>query len=229
LKLVNSPFYAFPRKITTIPQAIVIIGYSALRNLVLTKSAFDLFPKFVGADNFEYEAFWKHSIACGVGAKILAKACEYDEIEEMFVSGLLHDIGKIVQEQFLRDSFSEALSHAAGNRTTILYAENEVMGFCHTDTGNLAVEKWNLPTVLVECVAYHHKPKHADRHRKQVSMVHLANVLAHALKFGSSGQRVLSGVDRFAWDTLELPLSALEPVMADMIVQFDDAVNFVMS
>ncbi len=58
LKLVNSPFYAFPRKITTIPQAIVIIGYSALRNLVLTKSAFELFPRFVGGKNFKYMAFW---------------------------------------------------------------------------------------------------------------------------------------------------------------------------
>ncbi len=229
LKLVNSPFYALPRSISTIPQAIVIVGYSALRNLVLTKSAFDLFPKFYGAENFEYVSFWKHSVGCGVGAKIIAKHCEYHEIEEMFVSGLLHDVGKVVQEQFLRGKFSEAISFACKSNITIHEAENDVMGFCHTDTGNLVAEKWNLPSVIVEPITYHHKPRYTDKHRLQVSMVHLANVLSHALQLGSSGQKVLTGIDGFAWETLGLSLGCIEEIMKKMLNEFDGAVNFIMS
>ena len=229
LKLVNSPFYALPRKITTIPQAIVIIGYSALRNLVLTTSAFDLFPKFVGTRTFKYFSFWKHCIGCGVGAKIIAQHCKYSEVEEMFVSGLLHDVGKVVQEQFARHIFSEALAHADKCHTTILEAETSVMGFSHTETGHLVAEKWNLPPVITESITYHHSPRNADKNRLQVSMVHLANVLSHALEFGSSGQNVLSGADEFAWETLGLTLSSIEKIMDEMLNEFDDAVKFVMS
>ena len=229
LKLVNSPFYAFPRRITTIPQAIVILGYSALRNLVLTKSAFELFPKFVGTENFKYFLFWKHSVACGVGSKVISKMLKFKEIEEMFVSGLLHDVGKIIQEQFAREEFSTALQLAADKGITILEAESKVMGYTHTETGNLVAEKWNLPDVIVESITYHHKPKHADKHRLEVSIVHLANVLAHALEFGSSGQKVLSGVDPAAWEMIGLKLSAVELIMTEMLNEFGDAVSFIMS
>ena len=103
LKLVNSSFYGFPQRISTVTGAIVLLGFDAIRNLLLTTSVFGMFKKKVKEDRFGIERFWDQSLGCAIGAKIIGDHMRYDKIEELFVSGLLHDIGKIVELLYLSD------------------------------------------------------------------------------------------------------------------------------
>ena len=110
LKLVNSSFYGFPQRISTVTGAIVLLGFDAIRNLLLTTSVFDLFANRNRKKKQDQERFWDHSLGCAVGAKVIGNYMRHDKIEELFVSGLLHDIGKIVEMMFLPDEFSRIVA-----------------------------------------------------------------------------------------------------------------------
>ena len=118
LKLVNSSFYGFPQRISTVTNAIVLLGFDAIRSLLLTTSVFDLFAGRNKKSKQDQEKFWDHSLGCAVGAKVIGNYLRYDKIEELFVSGLLHDIGKIVEMLFLPDEFAQVVT--AINQNDIL-------------------------------------------------------------------------------------------------------------
>ncbi|MGD9268877.1 MAG: HDOD domain-containing protein, partial [Desulfobacterales bacterium] len=107
LKLVNSSFYGFPQRISTITGAIVLLGFDAIRNLLLTTSVFDLFSNRKKLSLIRQEQFWDHSLGCAVAAKVIGNHLRYDKVEELFVAGLLHDIGKIVEMIFLSQVFKD--------------------------------------------------------------------------------------------------------------------------
>ncbi|MEJ2286631.1 MAG: HDOD domain-containing protein [Desulfobacterales bacterium] len=90
LKLVNSSFYGFPQRISTVTAAIVLLGFDAIRNLLLTTSVFDLFANRNRQKKQVQERFWDHSLGCAVGAKVIGNYLRHDKVEELFVSGLLH-------------------------------------------------------------------------------------------------------------------------------------------
>ena len=118
LKLVNSSFYGFPQRISTVTAAIVLLGFDAIRNLLLTTSVFDLFANRNRQKKQVQERFWDHSLGCAVGAKVIGNYLRHDKVEELFVSGLLHDIGKIVEMMYLPDEFTRVA--ATVNRKKIL-------------------------------------------------------------------------------------------------------------
>ncbi|MFZ3046202.1 MAG: HDOD domain-containing protein, partial [Desulfatirhabdiaceae bacterium] len=109
LKLVNSSFYAFPQKISTVTGAIVLLGFDSIRNLLLTTSVFDLFTNKHRDHKKLQESLWDHSLGCAIGAKVIGSFIRYEKVEELFVAGLLHDIGKIVEMMFMPDEFFRAL------------------------------------------------------------------------------------------------------------------------
>ena len=126
LKLVNSSFYGFPQRISTVTGAIVLLGFDAIRSLLLATCVFDLFASRNRKNRQDQERFWDHSLGCAVGAKVIGNYLRHDKVEELFVSGLLHDIGKIVEMMFLADEFTRVI--AAVNQENILMAtaENKV-------------------------------------------------------------------------------------------------------
>src|SRR5210317_1101707 len=135
LKLVNSSFYGFPQRISTVTGAIVLLGFDAIRNLLLTTSVFDLFGNKNSSGRLEHEKFWDHSIGCAVGAKVIGHHLRHDKVEELFVAGLLHDIGKIVEMMFLPRQFSEINAIVRSKNTLMVSAENEILGYTHADVG----------------------------------------------------------------------------------------------
>ena len=149
LKLVNSSFYGFPQRISTVAGAIVLLGFDAIRNLLLTSSIFDLFPKKGKKFRLEPDDLWDHSLGCAVGSKIIGSYIRHEKVEELFVAGLLHDIGKIVQMLYLRKDFEKAFFYAEENDSLFFNAENNELGYNHAEVGQLLAERWNLPSKLV--------------------------------------------------------------------------------
>jgi len=148
LKLVNSSFYGFPQRISTVNTAIVLLGFDAIRSLLLTTSVFDLFAGGNKKSRQEQEQFWDHSLGCAVGAKVIGNYLRHDKIEELFVAGLLHDIGKIVEMLYLPDEFASVVDAIKQHNILMLTAEEKILGYDHAEIGQLLANKWNLSIKL---------------------------------------------------------------------------------
>lgn len=226
LKLVNSSFYAFPRRVSTVTQATVLVGFDAIRNLLITTSVLDLFPARSPKVRREQELLWDHSLGCAIGAKTIGTFLRHEKLEELFVAGLLHDIGKLVEMMFLPAEFSQIAERVRENSGLISAAEQEVLGCTHAEIGRLLAERWNLPVKLAEVIALHHRPAAAGPFALEAAVVHLADILARALDLGYGGDRKIPPLDTAAWGVLKLKTSALDGIMATMLAEFDDIRSF---
>jgi putative nucleotidyltransferase with HDIG domain len=226
LKLVNSSFYGFPQRVSTVTSAIVLVGFDAIRNLLLTTSVLDLFPSRTPQVRRYQETLWDHSLACAIGAKAIGAVVRCEKLEEIFVAGLLHDIGKIVVMSLLPEKFDRIIVRAREGRLLIAEAEKEVLSCTHADIGRLLLERWNLPTKLMHTIAFHHAPLEAGAYVQEAAIVHLADILARALQMGWGGDDRIPLVDPTAWEILRLKTSNLEPIMSGMLDEFEDIGSF---
>lgn len=223
LLLVNSPFYAFPQKITTISRAVGIIGFEALRNLAFSTSVMRLFGT-ESSETFQPPEFWKHSVGTAIAAKELARQLGEKQVEEFFVAGLVHDIGKLVHHEYLSEPFARAAQLAAERDVLLRDTEREVLGFCHDDTAAILLKQWQLPERLVTMVTDHHRPSRTGKPSRDAALVHLADILCRAKGFGSGGDNKIPRLDRRAWDALGLTFGDLDQVMGRMDREFHSAV-----
>ena len=227
LKLVNSSFYGFPQRISTVTGAIVLLGFDAIRNLLLTTSVFDMFSNNKKLSKFNQEKFWDHSLGCAVGAKVIGNALRHDKIEELFVAGLLHDIGKIVEMMFLPKQFSKIADYVNDNHALMRTAEETILGYNHAEIGKLLGERWNLPPKLISIIAHHHQPSAAGHFTMEAAIVHLADIFCRALNIGYGGDDKMPSLDAFAWESLKIKTSAIEPIIDVMKKEFDDISLFI--
>lgn len=214
LKLVNSAFYGFPGRISTITHAVVILGFSTVKNIVLTASIFDAFKKKrAGSAEFDIDKFWYHSVACGAASQALAKYIGVSEKEECFIAGLIHDIGKIIMCQYLPDEFSEVFGRARAEGILLYDAEKKLFGDTHQEIGGMLSESWNLPQSLQNAVKYHHMPSPSRDHFSVTAVVHTADILVRALDYGNGGDDKIPAMTEQVWENLGLQHMPLEPLL----------------
>lgn len=205
LKLVNSAFYGFPGRISTLSHAIVILGFSTIKNVVLTASIFDSFRgKGAGTADFDLEQFWRHSIACGAAAQAIAKTIGHVEKEECFIAGLIHDIGKIILCHYLPEVFDEVISYTRSHDVLFYESEEQLFDMRHDEIGAYLAQHWNLPKNLHYAVRYHHKPSPSHDHYMISAIVHAADIFVRALDFGNGGDDKIPVIDEHAWKSLDL-------------------------
>ncbi|HOO57560.1 MAG TPA: HDOD domain-containing protein [bacterium] len=191
LKLVNSAFYGFPKKIETLTQAIVILGFNTVRSLALSISMIDFFTRRRGKKRLDYNEYWRHSIATSIMARAIAKKVFPQMAEEAFVSGLLHDIGILILDQFIPDEFQKAYEKMKTDRIHLYDAEKQELGITHCDVGRMLAIKWNLPDPLLYTINYHHHPDPTKDYFPIVSTVHAANIGVKILGLGGIGDEDL--------------------------------------
>jgi putative nucleotidyltransferase with HDIG domain len=177
LKIANSPFYGFPRKISTIDFAIIVLGYDALKEIVISISLVSSLQKKSDAI-FDAKGFWDHSIASGVLARRLARDLGYRVSGEVFVGGLLHDMGISVLHRYFRNEYKRIVEILQETDLNALEAEESVLGVTHAEIGGWLAERWNLPDHLVEAIRFHHSPSRADKNKDLVALIHCADVFA---------------------------------------------------
>jgi HD-like signal output (HDOD) protein len=221
LKVVNSPFYGFPSQINTISRAITIIGTRELTHLVLATSVIDAF-KGIPSSLINMDEFWRHSLACAIAAKSIARECGQRVTERYFISGLLQNIGSLVIYQSVPELAREAINSAKFGHEVIYKAEHRVLGFDHTDVGQALVKAWRLPNSLDEVVKFHHTPSLANNFPLEVAVVHVADILVSAAQFGHSGDSHVPPLDPDAWDLLGLDVDVIPELLKDLTQQLDE-------
>jgi HD-like signal output (HDOD) protein len=188
LQMVNSAFFGSARKISNPTEAVQLLGVGTVRSLALYIHAFDCFDAGKLGE-FSFERLWNHSASTGVFARKIAqkKRMDLTTVDEAFIAGLLHDIGKLMMVSNLPDEYRQALKLSREKGVTISDAEQEVFGATHSDTGAYLLGLWGLPIPIVEAVAFHHHPSHSIvREFSPLAAVHVANVLEHEATGGSS-------------------------------------------
>ena len=183
LKIANSPFYGFPKKIATIDFAIIVLGFDALKEIVISISLVSSLQK-KSDKYFDSKAFWDHSIATGVIARRLARDLGYRVSGEVFVGGLLHDMGISVMHRYFNNEYKRIVDIARDSELTFMEAEESVLGVTHADIGSWLAERWNLPDHLVEGVLLHADPSKAEKNPELVSIIHCADVFAARINGG---------------------------------------------
>lgn len=180
LKIANSPFYGFPKKISTIDFAIIVLGYDALKEIVISISLVSSLQKKSDL-LFDAKAFWDHAITTGVLARRLARDLGYRVSGEVFVGGLLHDMGISVLHRYFKNEFKRIVDIVQDTDLTFLEAEESVVGVTHAEVGGWLAERWNLPDHLVEAISLHHTPGRAVKNADLVSLIHVADVFANRM------------------------------------------------
>jgi putative nucleotidyltransferase with HDIG domain len=182
LKLVNSAFYGFSRRITTLKQAVTLLGFRSVRNIVVNAGVVGIFRKRTSNNQYRFR-LWEHSVSCAVAARILAQKTGYKAKEEAFTAGLLHDIGKVVIDQYAPKD-SEAIMGLVDSGYSARDAETEVIGADHTKIGSWIAERWHLPKTLCWVIQYHHEPASDEipGERDLIRIVAAANALSRIRK-----------------------------------------------
>jgi len=222
LRLVNSSFYGFPQRITTVTRAIVLLGFDAIRHLLLTTSVFDMFADRRQETVTTREDLWDHSLGCAVAAKVLGKHLRHDKIEELFVCALLHDIGKIVSMVYAPGDYQAAATLAVEKNILLIEAETQLLDYTHVDTGRLLAERWNLPAMVTEVIMHHHTPDQAEDFAPEAAVVHLADILCRALRYGSGGDKRIPAIDSIALNLLPIENGQIEGLLNEIESDFND-------
>lgn len=228
LKLVNSAFYGFPGRISTITHAIVILGFSTVKNVVLTASIFDAFRnKGEGSSVFNLEDFWLHSIACGATSLSIAKQLGLNEKEECFIAGLIHDIGKIILCQYMPQEFNFAIDQSRKNNQLFYDTERKLFDSTHEEVGGYLTERWKLPMDLQNAVKYHHNPQPKHEHYMIAAVVHCADIFVRSLDYGNGGDECLPMLSDQVWKDLGLDKINLGALIENIHDEFEKASVFI--
>lgn len=191
LKIANSAFYSRAGQIATLKQALVTIGFKEVRNLVLSSSVFNNFSQISRVPGFDARLFWRHSFVTGLACRMMARDMKLPG-GELFVAGLIHDIGKLVMVMALPAEFIKMMKMTGNFGLEHIVAEKHLLGLTHEEVGLRLLKRWSFPQPLQFAVGFHHHPASATAQASHALAVHLADLLAHisdrtpALQDGSS-------------------------------------------
>jgi len=219
LKIVNSAIYGCPSRIDNLSQAVTLIGTREVYGLALYTSVISIFNK-IPKEIINMNAFLRHSIASGIIARILAVHKNLPQTEQFFVSGLMHDLGRVLLYIYFPEDSFNILSYSLESDKLLYEAESEYLGCNHTHFAKYLLQHWQLPLTLENNVFYHHNPS-AAQHPIPATIVHLADIIANGLGLGSSGERFVPPLDYKAWDGLGLATSSFEVTVKQAIHQLN--------
>ncbi|RMG73855.1 MAG: HDOD domain-containing protein [Nitrospirae bacterium] len=197
LKIVNSPIYGFPGRISSVHQALMLIGLSAVKGMLLGISIFDMMQQSM-------LGLWEHSIGTAITSRAVAKRLGLKNTDDISVAGLIHDIGKVALSLCFPEQYRKALDIARDRELYIVDAEKEVFGITHSQAGRWLTTKWNFPEELIDSVAFHHAPLSSRGFKKTVSIVMLSENIIKMMGFGFSGDPYAHSIDEATWSALGL-------------------------
>jgi len=213
MKLINSAYYSLNNQITSLVRAIIMLGINTVKNLALSTAVLGQLAKKGSFQALNIDGFWRHSLCVGVTAKLIAIKRRKDpkQLEEYFVAGLLHDIGKIPLNNKLSTEYVAALSLTDKEHAPLYLLEERTMEVNHCEVGRLIIKNWNLGPVMEDVVFfYHFIDAYPGAHRDILLTVAAANFFANTYQIGFSGDRYPEKLPPTVFEELGITLDDLE-------------------
>ncbi len=224
LKLANSPMFGYHKNIDTITKAATIIGTQQLRDLSLAISVIGVF-KDIPEDIITMTSFWKHSISCGIVARILASCRREPNVERFFVAGILHDIGQLILCTSIPIILRDILKQSEESNRMLYEVQRSELGFDHAEVGGELLKKWKIPLLISEPVSCHHAPMRATIYPQDAALLHVSDLIAHALQAGSSGEHCLPPLNKEAWEILNISVSSIAGIIQQADTQIEQTMD----
>ena len=226
LRLVNSSFFGFKNRVTSLRHAITLLGYGTVQNAVVTVSVIDALKLKNDFKGFDIAAFWSHAIGVAVMSRHLAGRTRLAVAEEAFTAGLLHDIGKVVLVNHFPDVFGRILDAMADGEETFAQAEQRLGLWPHHRIGSFIARRWMLPELLETSIKYHHGPAGSGDGHVMVDLVRVADTLVNIMQ-GSVGYRLdTDALTQAIKDPMIAVLKDSETWFPDLKAEIATATNF---
>jgi HD-like signal output (HDOD) protein len=206
LKMVNSATYGFPGRIASIRNALALLGFNVVKSLIISTVVFDSMSKTM-------TELWRHSIGCSIACTELGRLLKLENSDELFLAGLLHDIGKVITAVQLPEAKQEIDRLVREHDLPYYAAEERVLGIAHARIGSWLAEHWNLPANLHHALAYHHRPMNARGDVTITAIVHVGNFLTRLFEFGNGGDDHVPALNPHAFKHLGLDQQKLGMVV----------------
>jgi putative nucleotidyltransferase with HDIG domain len=178
LQMSNSASLGYPRTCSTLYEAIMQIGLGRLKTILLASPATDMLKRGLNGYRVGEGELWHHSLVTAVASEWLAQALRYPRSEEAYVSGLLHDLGKLLLDQFVLEDYPTIVEYVKRYQMHLWQVEQKLLGIDHARVGGLIAERWNFPVILADAIHFHHAPSFARANQQLPAIVNLANAFA---------------------------------------------------
>ncbi len=187
LRCANSSAYALRTRVSNLQLAVAYLGFKQVRNLALTATVCELFRNSEAIGSYRRSELWRHLVAVAVCARLIAMRQRMAAFEDAFLAGLLHDIGIILEDQGVHDDFRRLVLTLQADRP-LTAQEQGVLGFDHTELGELFARRWKFPGAVITAIRYHHAAdEYAGEYEGILRCVELANVLCSYKGMSSVG------------------------------------------
>lgn len=206
LKMCNSADYGFPGWISSIKKAASLLDTKTFKKIVKDASLCNLYNDEIGAYSVEKGELLNHSLCCAMVAKLISHEKKIKNPDTVFTAGLLHDIGKVILDQYDFEKFNLIMDRVLNMNMTFLDAENKILGYNHAQAGGIIARKWNLPKVLIEAISFHHQPQEAKENPEVVSVVHIADNICSMIGYDCEAYGLTGNgnIDQFAVSSINL-------------------------
>ena len=187
LKVVNSAFYGFPGQVATVDRAIVLLGLSTVKNIAIAASISRLFTAERVSESYTARDIWRHSVAVAVLARQIYRSgfSHQPDADEVFLSGLIHDLGLLVERQAFPEKLAQAIDRCVKQHGNFCRIEQEVLGADHPTFGQHLAAKWKFPARLRAAIGYHHNVDNLNAQNRTVpTIIHVADIVAVQEKMG---------------------------------------------
>ncbi len=217
LRYANSPFYSTLIKVTTIQQAISLLGMETVKQMVLSAALSGCFPEN-NCEGFDHKAFWKHSNAVAYVSKLIARRMNFNE-DVAFTAGLLHDIGLLALVTLFPQHFEQVIAYRKSGLATQFEAERKILGIDHAAVGEALAVEWNFSDVMKNAIAGHHQPDQPGI-GFLASIIHVADGITHMLNHHDAPATQTISVSIVSWNSLNLDQASLDTLIEEARIKF---------
>jgi len=228
LQMVNSAFYGLSKEVSTVSQAISILGFGTLRSTLISSIAFDMFNK-TESSLIDPKGLWFHSLGTGLFSQSIAKEMKLSNVDDYFIAGLLHDIGKVILTQQSSDKFKIVLQTAKANRLSTYEVEEKILGTNHSLIGHIVCEHWSLPKRISSAIKYHHNISDtSDESVKMLSaVVQFSDFFCNLNRIGDNGSGKLSFMQKEAKKIITISADVRQKITLEVKQEIEKASEFV--